>query len=58
MVVCWDVRKSGHHCNPSLHPTNDSEEGEIDHFYEDLQHLLELTPKEDVIVIMGTGMLK
>ena len=34
-------------------PTTDSEEAEIDQFYEDLQHLLELTPKKDVLVIIG-----
>ena len=27
-------------------PTTDAEEAEIDWFYEDLQHLLELTPKK------------
>ena len=34
-------------------PTTDAEEAEIDHFYEDLQHLLELAPKKDVLVIIG-----
>ena len=34
-------------------PTTDAEEAEIDQFYEDLQHLLELTPKKDVILIIG-----
>ena len=29
------------------------EEAEIDHFYEDLQHLLELTPKKDFLLILG-----
>ena len=28
-------------------------ENEIEQFYEDLQHLLELTPKKDVLVILG-----
>ena len=32
-------------------PTTDDEE--VDHFYEDLEDLLELTPKEDVLVIIG-----
>ena len=34
-------------------PATDVEEAEIDQFYEDLQHLLELTPKKDVLVITG-----
>ena len=34
-------------------PTTDAEETEIDQFYEDLQHLLELTPKKDVLLILG-----
>ena len=29
-------------------PTTDAEEAEVDWFYEDLQHLLQLTPKIDV----------
>ena len=33
-------------------PTTDAEEAEIDQFYEDLQHLLELIPKKDVLLII------
>ena len=33
--------------------TNNAEEAEIERFYEDLQDLLELTPKKDVLFIMG-----
>ena len=33
-------------------PTTHAEEAEIDHFYEDLQHLLELTPKKDILLIL------
>ena len=32
-------------------PTTNAEEAEIDQFYEDLQHLLELTPKKDVLIL-------
>ena len=32
-------------------PTSNAEEGEVEWFYEDLQGLLELTPKKDVIFI-------
>uniref|UniRef100_A0A8D2LL16 Endonuclease/exonuclease/phosphatase domain-containing protein n=1 Tax=Varanus komodoensis TaxID=61221 RepID=A0A8D2LL16_VARKO len=34
-------------------PTTDAEEAEADRFYEGLQHFLELTPKNDVLIIMG-----
>ena len=32
-------------------PTNYAEEAEVERFYEDLQDLLELTPKKDVLFI-------
>ena len=34
-------------------PTNNSEEAEVEHLYEDLQDLLVLTPKNDVLFIIG-----
>ncbi|XP_053229020.1 craniofacial development protein 2-like, partial [Podarcis raffonei] len=34
-------------------PTTGAEETEIDQFYEDLQHLIEMTPKKDVLLIIG-----
>ena len=34
-------------------PTSNPEEAEVERFYEDLQHLLELTPKKDVLFIIG-----
>ena len=33
--------------------TNNAEEAEVEQFYEDLQDLLELTPKTDVLFIIG-----
>ena len=33
-------------------PTSNSEEAEVERFYEDLQDLLELTPKRDVLFII------
>ena len=36
--------------------TSNAEEAEVEWFCEDLQDLLELTPKKDVLFIMGTGM--
>ena len=34
-------------------PTSNAEEAEVERFYEDLQNLLELTPKKDVLFIIG-----
>ena len=34
-------------------PTSNVEEAEVEQFYEDLQDLLELTPKKDVLFIIG-----
>ena len=34
-------------------PTTNAEEAEVEHFYEDLQDFLELTPKKDVLFITG-----
>ena len=34
-------------------PTSNAEEAEVEQFYEDLQDLLEQTPKKDVLFIIG-----
>ena len=34
-------------------PTSNAEEAEVERFYEDLEDLLELTPKNDVLFIIG-----
>ena len=34
-------------------PTSNTEEAEVERFYEDLQDLLELTPQKDVLSIIG-----
>ena len=34
-------------------PTSNAEEAEVKQFYEDVQDLLELTPKKDVLFIIG-----
>ena len=36
-------------------PASNAEEAEDEQLYEDLQDLLELTPKKDVLFIIGTG---
>ena len=48
--LCWFTRQTiQYHDNP----TSNAEEAEVELFYEDLQDLLELTPKEDVLFIIG-----
>ena len=39
-------------------PTSNAEEAEVERFYEDLQGLLELTPKNDVLFIIGDWNVK
>ena len=39
-------------------PTSNAEEAKVEPFYEDLQDLLELTPKKDVLFIIGDGIQK
>ena len=39
-------------------PTSNAEEAEVEWFSEDLQDLLELTPKKDAFSLQGTGMQK
>ena len=34
-------------------PTSNAEEADVERFYEDLQDILELTPKKDVLFIIG-----
>ena len=38
--------------------TSNAEEAEVEWFYEDLQDLLKLTPKKDVLLILGNRMQK
>ena len=42
-----------YHSNPVHALTNNAEEAEVKQFYEDLQDLLELTPKTDVLFNIG-----
>ena len=39
-------------------PTSNAEEAEVEQFYEDLQDLVELTPKKDVLFITGDWNVK
>ena len=38
--------------------TSNTEEAEVEQFYEELQDLLEPTPKKSALFIIGTGMQK
>ena len=38
---------------PVYAPTSNTEEAEVERFFEDLQGLLELTPKKDILFIIG-----
>ena len=53
----WSVRFQGKPFNITViqayDPTSNAEEAEVERFYEDLQDLLELTPKKDVFFIIG-----
>jgi len=42
-----------YHGNYVYAPTSNAEESEVERFYEDLQELLDLTPKKDVLFIIG-----
>ena len=51
--VCFQGKAFGITVIQVYAPTSNAEEAEIERFYEDLQDLLELTPKKDVLFIMG-----
>ena len=42
-----------YHSNPSLCPNTNAEEAEVEWFYDDVQDLLELTLKKDVLFTIG-----
>ena len=42
-----------YHSNQVYAPTSNTEEAEVERFYEDLQDRLELTPKKDILFIIG-----
>ena len=51
--VCFQVRPFNITVIQVYAPTSNTEEAEVEQFYEDLQDLLELTPKKDVLFIIG-----
>ena len=46
MISSFPRQTIQYHSNPSLCPTSNAEEAEVEQFYEDLQDLLELIPKK------------
>ena len=51
--VCFQGKPFNITVIPVYSPTSNAEEAEVERFYEDLQDLLELTPKKDVLFIIG-----
>ena len=53
--LCSFLRQTiQYHSNPSLYASaSNAEKAEVERFCEDIQDLLELTPKKDVLFIIG-----
>jgi len=51
--VCFQGKQFNNTVIQVYAPTSNTEEAEVKWFYEDLQDLLELTPKKDVLFIIG-----
>ena len=51
--VCFQGKPSNITVIRVYTPTRNAEEAEVERFYEDLQNLLELTPKKDVLFVIG-----
>ena len=53
-MICLFPRQTiQYHVIQAYAPTSNAEETKIEWFYEDLRDLLELTPKKDVLFIIG-----
>ena len=55
--ICTQHRRAAL-CKANAIPTSNTEEAEVEQFYEDLQDLLELTPKKDIISMIGDSNAK
>ena len=51
--VCFQGKPFNNMVIQAYAPTSNAEEAEVERLYEDLQDLLELTPKKDVLFIIG-----
>ena len=52
-IICLLPRQTIQYHIQVYASTSNAEEAEVEWLYEDLQHLLELTPKKDVLFIIG-----
>ena len=52
-MVCFQGKPFNITVIQAYAPTSNTEEAKVEWFYEDLQDLLELTPKKDVLFIIG-----
>ena len=58
-MICLLPRQTiQYHSNPSLCPTSNAKEAEAEWFYDDLHDLLKLTPKKDILFIIGDWNVK
>ena len=53
MSVCFQGKPFSITVIQAYAPMSNAEEAEVEWFYEDLQDLVELTPKKDVLFIIG-----
>ena len=53
MSVCFQGKPFNITIIQDWAPASNAEEAEVELFYEDLQNLLELTPKKDILFIIG-----
>ena len=53
IYVCFQGKPFNIKVIQAYAPTSNAEEAEVEQFYEDLQDLLELAPKKDVLFIIG-----
>ena len=51
--ICFQGKPFNNTVIQAYAPTSNAEEAEAEQFYEDLQDLMELTPKKDVLFIIG-----
>ena len=52
-MICFQGKPFNSRAIQVYAPTINAEEAEVERFYEDLQDLLELTPKKDVLFMKG-----
>ena len=55
MILVHFQENHSTYSNPGLHPNHYAKEAEVDWFYEDLQHFLELTPKKKKMSFLSKG---